>query len=79
MSFDFREALEKTKRWFFLMPSGTKAIFITVLSFYILKVFWADEVEDTCINPDIMWTHIITACKISIPLFINKIFYLNIT
>jgi len=61
MSFDVRDALEKIKRWFFLMPSGTKAVFITVLSFYILKVFWADEVEDTCINPDIMWSHIITA------------------
>jgi len=61
MSFDVRDALEKTKRWFFLMPSGTKAVFITVLSFYILKVFWVDEVEDTCINPNIMWSHIITA------------------
>jgi len=61
MNFDAREALEKTKKWFFLMPFGTKTIFITVLSFYILKVFWADEIEDTCINPDIMWSHIITS------------------
>jgi len=43
------------------MPFGTKSIFITVLSFYILKVFWTDEIEDTCINPDAMWSHIITS------------------
>jgi len=61
MNVDVKETLEKVKRWFFLMPSGTKAVFITVLSFYILKVFWSDEVEDTCINPDVMWSHIITS------------------
>jgi len=66
MNIDAKDILEKIKRWFFLMPSGTKAVFITVLSFYILKVFWSDEVEDTCINPDIMWSHIIT----SIPRYI---------
>jgi len=66
MNIDVRDTLEKIKRWFFLMPFGTKAVFITVLSFYILKVFWSDEVEDTCINPDTMWSHIIT----SIPRYI---------
>jgi len=61
MNTDIKEALEKLKKWFFLMPAGTKSIFITTLSFYILKIFWSGEVEDTCINPDIMWSHIITS------------------
>jgi membrane associated rhomboid family serine protease len=43
------------------MPFGTKSIFISILSFYILKVFWINEIEDTCINPDIMWSNIFTS------------------
>jgi membrane associated rhomboid family serine protease len=61
MNTDIKEALEKLKKWFFLMPAGTKTIFITILSLYILKLFWSGEVEDTCINPEMMWSHIITS------------------
>ncbi|ORX78764.1 hypothetical protein BCR32DRAFT_246935 [Anaeromyces robustus] len=63
MNTDIKEALEKLKKWFFLMPAGTKTIFITILSLYILKLFWSGEVEDTCINPEMMWSHIITSCN----------------
>jgi len=74
MDIDVKEILEKLKKWFFLMPFGTKSIFISILSFYILKVFWINEIEDTCINPDIMWSNIFTSCK----LLLTYIFVLNI-
>ncbi|KAG4096394.1 hypothetical protein H8356DRAFT_1681657 [Neocallimastix lanati (nom. inval.)] len=61
MDVDVKEAIDKIKKWFFSMPFGTKTIFISILTFYILKVFWVNEIEDTCINPDIMWNHIITS------------------
>jgi len=66
MNDNIKKNLEKLKRWFLLMPYGTKTIFITILAFYILKIFWSEEVDDTCINPDIMWSNIIT----SIPRYI---------
>jgi len=70
MNTDLREILEKLKNWFFLMPTGTKTVFISVLSLYILKIFWSTEVEDTCINPSYMWSNIIT----SIPRYVLHTF-----
>jgi len=58
---NIKEFLEKLKDEFFSMKYSTKAFFITILSFYILKIFWSEEVDDTCINPDIMWSNIITS------------------
>lgn len=56
---NFQEIKEKIKKWFYLMPSGTKITFCMILSFYILKLFWITEENDTCLNPKAIWGNII--------------------